>query len=73
MFAKIVFILFYSGNQAFERGDIFTILFGYFKKLVFLPSQFKIARSSNGRTSVFGTDYVGSNPARATTKPSQQS
>ena len=44
----------------------FKILFVESKNLVFLPSQFKIARSSNGRTSVFGTDYVGSNPARAT-------
>lgn len=29
-----------------------------------------IARSSNGRTSDFGSDCVGSNPARATVKES---
>gem|GEM_PF-6570614 len=38
-----------------------------------MQTEIKNARSSNGRTSVFGTDYVGSNPARATTKPSQRS
>lgn len=30
------------------------------------PRNGKIARSSNGRTSDFGSDCVGSNPARAT-------
>lgn len=39
------------------------------EKFVFLHSQKTIARSSNGRTSDFGSDYVGSNPARATNKP----
>ena len=33
-------------------------------KKIYLCSRF--ARSSNGRTSDFGSDYVGSNPARAT-------
>ena len=39
------------------------------KNLYFAVSQKENARSSNGRTSDFGSDYVGSNPARATTKP----
>lgn len=37
-------------------------------KLLLLQPEFKIARSSKGRTADFGSVNVGSTPARATKK-----
>jgi hypothetical protein len=58
---------------SFKLIVFFTFLLLIYEFFIILQPVLKNnARSSNGRTSDFGSDYVGSNPARATIKPFQR-